>query len=379
MIAKIVYKGTGNKTQGERKMFYGVTNWGSNTYLAGAGLPCYLTQGLMFNNINSGLDPVTKGSLFGFGFNLAQNIGFSTMSQATAARINKNINKSQGDLDSALGSGKLNDAEKAEAQALKEKLAKLQEKFAELTESGLYSPKEMLTELNKLDGEYWQIQDEIIKLRDKIKARIKAEEASSSGRSGGASGADDADGASGADGADDADGGSSTPKTLESEFGILGEPACVDTAGTLLGANVNKGNAKAVTDIMYQKLKGASSWISQPNSYIKQNINKDNVIEVFLQWNQSYARQLISDDNYGLIETIYDEWGTAGDTIRHIISAMSQRLEEYKDVDSNLYQSAKTHLTEAESLTHNMVSCSNCAMNVNAAVIEIAQLMQKSL
>lgn len=63
-----------------------------------------------------------------------------------------------------------------------------------------------------------------------------------------------------------------------------------------------------------------------------EEINKDNVLDVFDNWNASYAPDYINDDKGGLIETIYDDkslWFNGGKhEVTHILNALMEKAAE---------------------------------------------------
>ena len=63
-----------------------------------------------------------------------------------------------------------------------------------------------------------------------------------------------------------------------------------------------------------------------------EEINKDNVLDVFDNWNSSYAPDYINDDKGGLIETIYDDkslWFNGGKhEVSHILNALMEKAAD---------------------------------------------------
>ncbi len=114
----------------------------------------------------------------------------------------------------------------------------------------------------------------------------------------------------------------------------------------MVAADVDDENIRKIVNTIYQKVDGIGS--GNIRKYLKENINKDNVVEVMLQWNKHYAEIYEKDDPLGLPETLMDERFMTGDKICTVIlEALEQRLKDYQGVDAEVYNKASTQLAIA--------------------------------
>ena len=87
----------------------------------------------------------------------------------------------------------------------------------------------------------------------------------------------------------------------------------------------------AITEGIYNAVNG----IGFSNKDLKaavEKINKDNVLDVFDNWNASYAPGYINTDKQGLIETIYGEhhfYNGGKEEVTHILNALTEKAAEF--------------------------------------------------
>ncbi len=91
---------------------------------------------------------------------------------------------------------------------------------------------------------------------------------------------------------------------------------------------------RSITERIYDAVNSIGTKDTQLSEAINE-INKDNVLDVFDNWNAGYASGYINDDKNGLIETIYDDkslWYNGGnDEVAHILNALVEKAAEIGD------------------------------------------------
>lgn len=90
---------------------------------------------------------------------------------------------------------------------------------------------------------------------------------------------------------------------------------------------------RAITENIYTAVNGIGFSNSDLEAAVKE-INKDNVLDVFDNWNASYAPGYINSDKQGLIETIYGEYhfyNGGKEQVSHILNALMEKATEFGD------------------------------------------------
>lgn len=90
----------------------------------------------------------------------------------------------------------------------------------------------------------------------------------------------------------------------------------------------------SITERIFDAVDGPATKDTQLKEAVA-DINKDNVLDVFDNWNSGYAAGYINDDKNGLIETIYDDkslWYNGGkEEVSHIVNALVEKAAELGD------------------------------------------------
>lgn len=102
-----------------------------------------------------------------------------------------------------------------------------------------------------------------------------------------------------------------------------------------------------ITEKIYDAVNGPGTKDGQLKDAVDK-INKDNVLDVFDNWNASYAPGYINDDNKGLIETIYDDkslWYNGGkEEVSHIVEALVAKAADFGDEAIQAIQPLKAEI-----------------------------------
>ena len=87
----------------------------------------------------------------------------------------------------------------------------------------------------------------------------------------------------------------------------------------------------SINERIFDAVNGVATKDKQLREAVEE-INKDNVLDVFDNWNASYAPDYINDDKGGLIETIYDDkslWFNGGKhEVTHILNALVEKAAD---------------------------------------------------
>ena len=87
----------------------------------------------------------------------------------------------------------------------------------------------------------------------------------------------------------------------------------------------------SINERIFDAVNGVATKDKQLREAVEE-INKDNVLDVFDNWNSSYAPDYINDDKGGLIETIYDDkslWFNGGKhEVSHILNALMEKAAD---------------------------------------------------
>ena len=112
-------------------------------------------------------------------------------------------------------------------------------------------------------------------------------------------------------------------------------PEGTDPSNSLVTTENRKVSPKirAITEKIYNAVNGVGFSNSDLKAAVKE-INKDNVLDVFDNWNSSYAPGYINSDKQGLIETIYGEfhfYNGGKEEVTHILNALMEKAAEFGD------------------------------------------------
>ncbi len=252
-------------------------------------------------------------------------------------------------LDGALTSENLTAEHKNQLRALKRKVEALRDRLndvAVLQQSGA-TQEQIKVALSQIKTQYRVLRDEIAAAADSIRAELEAEAAAAAAEAEAAAAAAAAAEEEGAaEGAGAAEGEGAGEE--ESDEVIPGWSLVESTSFNtdMYAANIDNDAISTITDEIYAKVDGVGS--GNVESFIKENIDKDNVVEVVLHWNKHYAEGYAESDSLGFTETIFDEYAWGGkDHVKPIIKAMQSKLAELKDVNKEQYGIAKTQLSIA--------------------------------
>ena len=279
-------------------------------------------------------------------------------------------------LDQALTSDQLTPAQKDELRALRRKVEALQDRMTDiaLLQQNGATAEQIKTALTLIRNDYRVLRDEIQGTADRIQAELVAAlEAAAAAEAEAAAAA-----AAAEEGAEE---GSEEASEEGSEEGA--EEELIEGWGTvdtttfnpdMYSANIDDDSISTIADEIYTKVDGAGS--GNVAQYIKDNINKDNVVEVILHWNKHYAEGYAEADALGFSETIMDESLLCGcNDIEPVIEAMQSRLADLKDIDKETYGVAKTQLSiaraECDAVWCDEDKVSNAFNKAHAALVEL--------
>ena len=266
------------------------------------------------------------------GYAIGENIGNNVIAQNVA----NNAASLKSQLETALTSDQLTDAQKNQLKELKRQVEALLNKLndiSELQRRGA-TPEQVRTVISQVNSEYNELKAKVQEVAEKIQAQLA-----------------EADGVSGNEGEDpasadgDLPGGSVEPGEVSATSKISNLDA-VSFNSDIVAADVDDDNVREIVNTIYQKVDGVGSGHIQ--DYLNENINKDNIVEVMLQWNKHYAEVYAEDDPLGFTETILDERSFRGYKLCTVIlESLEARLEDYKGVNTELYNIASTQLAIA--------------------------------
>lgn len=277
----------------------------------------------MFNPFANMQQMMLNQAAYANGYAIGENIGTGVISQ----NLGSNITGLKAQLEQALTSDKLTAEQKDELRALKREVEALEDRFNELMELQKYgaTSQQVRAGITQLSEEYRELRDRIQAKAEEIQAEL-----------GGASSSEDGD-------TDDI---STTVPEGQTISGKLGTLELVSFNEDMVAADVDDDNVREIVNTIYQKVDGIGS--GNIKKYLEENINKDNVVEVMLQWNKHYAEGYEKADPLGLPETLMDERFMTGDKIAGVIlSALEERLKDYQGIDVELYNMANTQLAIA--------------------------------
>lgn len=296
--------------------------------------PFYQFNSIM-NSFTSAMNPfqnmqqMMMGQMaYNQGYQIGENIGLNTSMQSSAS----NISSLKSQLEQALTSDNLTAEQKNQLRALKREVETLEDKLnnlAQLRQAGA-TTEQVRVALTQINSEYRELRDRIAAKADKIQAEITGTESNPETT----------------ETTEITETPESTPATTISEkIGELDVPA-FDATGNIVAADVDDENVREIVNTIYQKVDGMGS--GGIKDYLDDHINKDNVVEVMLQWNKHYAEGYSEDDPLGFTETLMDERSFSGRKLcTQILKSLEARLKDYQGIDTQLYNEANTKLNIA--------------------------------
>ena len=255
-------------------------------------------------------------------------------------------------IKSFLKSDKLDESQKQRLQDVLDQVKALKEKAQKmLAKQDLKSE-----EIEALLGEIEELKENASEVGKEVLEEVQA--AAEEAEADGAGDADDADGTDGTDDADDADGTDGTAATGASDG------ADASDATEAAEAAEAKKNEKAKKDLAYamekicDRIDGAvrgafTNYDDDENgikNILKNEINKDNVLELFAAWDRTYKGQGCysgGDDEYGLIGTLMND--CEGSQKEEIAMLLINALE---DKAHELGIDVSKEVTKAKMATH---------------------------
>lgn len=258
-------------------------------------------------------------------------IAFNTNAKTLAG----NLSSLKSQLNQALTSEQLTAEQKEELKALKKEIETLEnklEQIGQLAQRGATN-EQLKAALTELENNYTELRTRVQAAAKRIQEAIQNNN-------------NDDDRVQNDDETDVPPG--DTPDSV-SDSEINDEVSNVDVATfneNIVIGDVDNENVRQIVNNIYQKVDGAGS--SDIKTYLDENINKDNVVEVMLLWNKSFAEMYKEDDPHGLTETLMDERLTSGRKIcTKILTSLEERLKDYQGINDNLYNEASAQLAIA--------------------------------
>lgn len=285
----------------------------------------------MFNPFMNMQQMMMNQAAYANGYAIGENIGNGVIAQ----NLGSNISGLKSQLEQALTSEQLTAEQKDELRALKREVEALEDKFNELMELQKHgaTPEQIKAGISQLNEQYRELRDKIQAKAEEIQAEIEA-----------AAGATTTD--EGTETGDPADPAVTTPAGGVATPSKLGALDLVPFNEDMVAADVDDENIRQIVNTIYQKVDGAGS--GRIKKYLEENITKDNVVEVMLQWNKYYAPIYEKADPLGFTETLMDERFMTGDRIAEVVlEALEARLQDYQGIDVELYNTANTQLSIA--------------------------------
>lgn len=276
-----------------------------------------------FNN-NDAKNQQAINNAYNQGYMLGETLKLQGSMQSTA----QGLNTLTMEINQDLAKENLPADKKQKLEAIKKKLEAAQKKLEELAKTSQgRNPQEAKEQLDAIRGEILELKE----AKEKIEETL-TETTTGTGTGTGATGTGATTGTGAATGATGATGeGEGAEEAAEEEV----SPEELQKQKTYLLNQVCHMLDKAIdgpgTD--YDGEKGMKT-------VIESLVDKDNVIELFDQWNKTYGKQgSYADDEYGFIETLMDD--CEGDQKEEIatllIDAMEQRaIEKGIDVDTEV-------------------------------------------
>ena len=297
----------------------------------------------MMGRVNSMLNPfanmqqmMLNQAAYANGYAIGENIGTGVIAQ----NLGSNIAGLKSQLEQALTSDKLTAEQKDELRALKREVEALEDRFNELMELQKHgaTPQQIKAGISQLNEEYRELRDKIQAKAEEIQAEIEAATPTTPG--------DDTTPGVGTTPGDTTPGSEpSVPGDGESP-GKAGALSVVPFNENMVAADIDDESVRVIVNNIYQKVDGIGS--GNIKKYLEENITKDNVVEVMLQWNKHYAEGYQEADPLGLTETLMDERFMTGDKIAEVLlNALEDRLKDYDGIDVELYNMANTQLAIA--------------------------------
>ncbi len=296
--------------------------------------PAYQFARLMSMNA-SALNPyqnvqqmIFNASAYNQGFQIGESIGINTQGRNIAS----NIASLKSQLENAISSDKLTKEQKRELRELKRQVEALEDRLADvehLRQSGATN-EQLKTALQEINSDYRELRDKIQEVAERIQEEISE--------------ADDSDEA---EESDETEGQGDEEDTDSTEISSkIGQLNTVAFNENMVSADIDDDNVREIVNTIYQKVDGVGSGNVQ--SYLNENINKDNVVEVMLHWNKQYAEVYSEDDPLGLTETLMDERSIRGYKLcTKILESLEARLQDYQGVNSEMYSTESTQLAIA--------------------------------
>lgn len=268
------------------------------------------------------------------GYAIGENIGNNVVAQNLA----NNIASLKSQLEAALTSDKLTDAQKNQLRELKRQVEALLNKLndiSELQRRGA-TPQQISTAISQISSEYNELKARVQEVAEAIQEQL--------------AGNDDDPVGEGEDPAAEVTPGGTPQGPVEPgttpAAPRVGNLDTVSFNADIVAADVDDESVREIVNTMYQKIDGAGS--GGIKKYLEENITKDNVVEVMLQWNKHYAPLYAEDDPLGLPETLMDERWMTGDKIAKVmLEALEERLKDYQGVDTEVYNAASVQLAVA--------------------------------
>ncbi len=305
-----------------------------------------------FYQVNSLIQNIAASNCPNPASNYAAAAGASLGAQAAIDTVNELDNKFdfertvgevtglKSELDSILASPELTTEQKDQVRAIRRKVEALIDKLEDialLKQRGA-TYEQIKTAINQVREQFRIVRDEASSTCDRIVAQLTAEaEAAAAAAEAAATEAGTTEEGTAEEGAEEED----AEEELIEGWGTVD----VNTLN-LVAANIEGGGVSDIADEIYSRVDGAGS--GNVETFIKENITKDNVVEVLLHWNQHYAEGYAEADPLGLTETIFDEYMCGGyKHVKPIITALQSKLAELEGIDNALYGTAKTQLNIA--------------------------------
>lgn len=285
-----------------------------------------------FNPFQNMQQVMLNQAAYANGYAIGENIGNNVIVQNLA----NNIASLKSQLETALTSDKLTDAQKNQLKELKNQVEALLNKLSDISELQRRgaTPDQIRTAISQINSGYNDLKTKVQEVAESIQAQLADNEDVSVGED------EDPDTAN-----DDIPDGPVEPGADPASVRI-GALDTVSFNSDIVAADVDDESVREIVNTIYQKVDGAGS--DGIKKYLEENITKDNVVEVMLQWNKHYAPIYAEDDPLGLPETLMDERWMTGDRIAKVmLEALEERLKDYQGVDTEVYNTASVQLAIA--------------------------------
>lgn len=284
-----------------------------------------------FNPFQNMQQMMLSQAAYNQGWQIGESIGINTQGRNIAS----NIASLKSQLESAISSDKLTKEQKDELRALKREVEALEDRLADvehLRQSGATN-EQLKTALQEINSDYRELRDKIQEAAERIQEEVSE--------------SDESDEAEESDETEEPEGQGDKEETDSTEVSSkIGQLNTVSFNENMVSADIDDDNVRKIVNTIYQKVDGAGSGNIQ--SYLNDNVNKDNVVEILLHWNKQYADLYSEDDPLGLTETLMDERSIGGYKLcTKILESLEQRLQDYQGVNAEMYSTASTQLAIA--------------------------------